>query len=397
MKRIGTHKYKPLLNAITILVGVQLGVYVYSASLPYMQQDLHTTAALINNTLTVFVFAIGISQLFIGPMSDRYENKKLILILVSVLFLSSFCISLETNIYIILFLRGIQGFSGGGLSILAKNILKNNYASDLTKYIAIYSMASTFIPAFSPFLGGILQNSFSWRAVFLFISAYLFALFVYFLIKLPKTNIDKHASIKTSDPNLYFFVYFRMAKSFTFMMLSLCNAIIFYIEMMELTFSSFIIQVNYHISPISYGAIMAIPAMGFIIGSFLVIRNKGTFSDRQLILIGIYTSILSCLLLAMNVVLHFNSVPLYVTAITITNIGLAVSLSPIAAKAFTLFPEHISGSAIAFTGFLQMVGASMLAYIINKFTNMTQSYFTIILISLSIILFISIKSIYKKI
>ena len=64
MKKIDTYKYKPLLNAIIILVGVQLGVYVYSASLPYMQQDLHTTPALINNTLTVFVFAIGISQLF---------------------------------------------------------------------------------------------------------------------------------------------------------------------------------------------------------------------------------------------------------------------------------------------------------------------------------------------
>ena len=60
--------YIPLLSAIMLLVAAQLGIYIYSSSLPYIQLDLRTSQQLITSTLSAFIFTYGVAQLFIGPL-----------------------------------------------------------------------------------------------------------------------------------------------------------------------------------------------------------------------------------------------------------------------------------------------------------------------------------------
>lgn len=388
--------YKPLLDAIAILIAAQIGIYIYSASLPFMQSELHTTEFLINCTLTSFILTSGISQLFIGPLSDFHDNKKLILLMMALLCLSTVAISITNNIYVLIFLRGVQGFAAGSLAVLARALLKNNYsAHELVKYIALYAIASTIIPIISPIIGGIVQSSFNWRAIFAFMAIYLALLLGYFYFKLSTPTQTLNSATKKNLISSASSNYCQILKSPIFIALALSNAIIFYIEMVELTFSSYILQVGFRLSPVNYGAVMAVPAFGFIIGSLLILSKQTFFSNHKLIMIGIYTLLLSGALLLLNVLLQWNSMLAYIIAITITNIALAIAISPIVAKAFTLFPT-MSGSAIALMGFIQMAGASLLSYITGRFLTMSQINFSGLVIAMGIILFALINSLSEQ-
>ena len=57
-----------------VMVG-QMSTSMYLPSLPSLANDLHVEAAGVKMTMTVFLAAFALAQLFFGPLSDRFGRR----------------------------------------------------------------------------------------------------------------------------------------------------------------------------------------------------------------------------------------------------------------------------------------------------------------------------------
>ncbi|MCH9769653.1 MAG: MFS transporter [Gammaproteobacteria bacterium] len=90
------------------LTGV--GVDIYVPSLPHIAKYFQAPSSWVQLSLTIYMLAYGVGQLFIGPLSDCYGRKRS-LIIGGVLFaIFSILAGLATNIYVLLLMRVLQGF-----------------------------------------------------------------------------------------------------------------------------------------------------------------------------------------------------------------------------------------------------------------------------------------------
>lgn len=58
-----------------LMIAAQLSVDIYLPSFPAMQEALSTTSTNIQLTFALFLAAFGASQLFYGPLCDRYGEN----------------------------------------------------------------------------------------------------------------------------------------------------------------------------------------------------------------------------------------------------------------------------------------------------------------------------------
>lgn len=73
-----------LSSKVVIILGLlsavaALSTDMYLALFPIIASDLHTTPHKVQLSITTFMVGLGIGQLFIGPLSDHYGRRKLLL------------------------------------------------------------------------------------------------------------------------------------------------------------------------------------------------------------------------------------------------------------------------------------------------------------------------------
>lgn len=68
--------------ALIILLSMAppLATDMYMSSLPTIAEELSTTQALASQTMTVFFLFMALGTLFLGPLSDKYGRKRVLLI-----------------------------------------------------------------------------------------------------------------------------------------------------------------------------------------------------------------------------------------------------------------------------------------------------------------------------
>lgn len=52
-----------------------LAIDIYLPALPQISQAFHVEHALAQDTITWFLFAMGVGQLFAGPLADKYGRR----------------------------------------------------------------------------------------------------------------------------------------------------------------------------------------------------------------------------------------------------------------------------------------------------------------------------------
>jgi DHA1 family bicyclomycin/chloramphenicol resistance-like MFS transporter len=78
---------KPRLPFIALLMAVAavspLGINMYLPSMPGMARDLGVDFATIQLTLSLYLAAMAIGQLIVGPLSDRFGRRPVVCLLKS--------------------------------------------------------------------------------------------------------------------------------------------------------------------------------------------------------------------------------------------------------------------------------------------------------------------------
>lgn len=186
--------HAPILVLVICFMMLQpLSTDLYLASLPSLGKVFGAPAATVQLTLSMFVIAFGAAQLVIGPLSDRYGRRPVLITGLSLYVLASVLCALAPSIELLVAARFIQALGCCSAIIIARAIVRDAYApEDSARVVARASTWLSLAPIIGPILGSYLQVTFGWRAAFVALSLLSAAVLAAVLLRLPETNQHKN-------------------------------------------------------------------------------------------------------------------------------------------------------------------------------------------------------------
>lgn len=95
---------------LTCLTAVASSVFL--PSIPQMAAELHTTAAIIDYTVAIYIVTIGVAPLLWSPLSGFYGRKPIYLASMPIMAVASIGVAQSRNVGSIIGTRILQGFGG---------------------------------------------------------------------------------------------------------------------------------------------------------------------------------------------------------------------------------------------------------------------------------------------
>jgi DHA1 family bicyclomycin/chloramphenicol resistance-like MFS transporter len=163
-------------NAMLVFIAIlsafpMLATDMYLPAVPSIQEDLNTTVELVNLTLVVFFITISITGLVLGPLSDRFGRKPIIMYVISVYVVSSLACTFSPNIIFLIVARVFQAIGCGSGMAISAAIVKDFFPSEKKeRAFAILGALTGFVPVVAPILGAQILKYTSWRGAFVFLS-----------------------------------------------------------------------------------------------------------------------------------------------------------------------------------------------------------------------------------
>lgn len=146
---------------------------IYLPAVLTMEHDLGTVSSYIKLLLPCYLLGVSGGSLIIGTLADVYKTKKVYLICFFIYILSSLVCMIATDVYVLLFVRVIQGAGAVAgatlsLSMVTKYLTGEKFDKIVFTLVALISLG----PALASSLGGILLIFIdSWRFIFLLLTA----------------------------------------------------------------------------------------------------------------------------------------------------------------------------------------------------------------------------------
>jgi DHA1 family bicyclomycin/chloramphenicol resistance-like MFS transporter len=184
----------PLLALITAMVMMQpLSTDLYLASLPGLVSGFGVPVSTVQLTLSLFVIGFGGAQLVVGPLSDRYGRRPVLLAGLGLYVAATVLCGLSQSIALLIAARFVQALGCCTAVMVARAIVRDAYEpQDSAKLLARASTWVSLAPLLGPVLGSYLQVAFGWRAAFAALGVFSACVMAACILHLPETNEHKN-------------------------------------------------------------------------------------------------------------------------------------------------------------------------------------------------------------
>lgn len=254
---------------ISLAIIVALGpaaIDMYLASMPNMAQDLNTSYASTQITLTVFLIFMGLGQLFFGPWSDAIGRKTPLLLGLVTYIGASIWAALALNLESLIFARALQGIGASMAIVVVMSMVR-----DLTEGAAaaqLYALLNTIValgPIVAPAIGGVIGAHYGWRGV-------MFALGVSGIIVFINTLCTLEESLAVKDRIKLNFGsitknYLNILKNKIFIFNLLALSAVYFFLFAYIGGSSFVYQTGYGLSSEQFGLVFGLTSISLILGA----------------------------------------------------------------------------------------------------------------------------------
>jgi DHA1 family bicyclomycin/chloramphenicol resistance-like MFS transporter len=145
-----------------------LSTDLYLPALPTLARVFASDAAGVQLTLSVFLAGFACGQIFYGPLSDRFGRRPLMLGGLALFCAGSIGCVLATSIEMLVLARFVQALGACAGPVIGRAIVRDLWgASESARIIAYMGGAMAIAPLVGPTLGGFLTVLFGWQSNFL--------------------------------------------------------------------------------------------------------------------------------------------------------------------------------------------------------------------------------------
>lgn len=248
----------------------------YLPVLPEMTGYFHTTPALASMSLTAGMIGLAAGQLFIGPLTDKYGRKRILVGSMLLFVVASLLCIFSGDIFMFNAMRVLQGLAGAGGIVIAKSMSADMYTGrELASFMALLGAINGIAPVCAPVVGGLMAGVTSWTGVFAVILAVGLVLMVCSMF-LPET-LQPANRIRKSVIKVYGNL-FRVFRNSRFILSVMAEMACFFMFFAYIASSPFIMQQVYHLSPLGYSLCFGLNALMIGVGAAMAtrFRSQGT-------------------------------------------------------------------------------------------------------------------------
>lgn len=118
--------------------------------------------------ITSFVFGMGLGTLFVGPLSDRFGRKIVLMASTGLFVLASVACYFANTLEWLLVARLVQGVGSSGPRIVSMAMVRDLFKGRaMAKVMSFVSIVFMLVPAAAPLLGQTVTAIAGWKAIFL--------------------------------------------------------------------------------------------------------------------------------------------------------------------------------------------------------------------------------------
>ena len=363
----------PHVTTLVLMTGLALmTLNMFLPSLPAIGQTFGTDYATISWAFTGYLALSAGLQLIFGPLSDRFGRRPVLLIALTIFTVASFVAMIAQSATVFLIARMMQAAVIAGSALSQAIVRDTKSASEAASTLGYIAMAMSLAPMLGPVLGGVLEVTFGWRAVFAVYGLAGCVVLALIYADLGETNLSPSATMGQQ-----FKTYPRLLRQPLFWGYALTAALSTGAFYVFLAGAPLVAAQSFKMPPSQLGLYIGSITAGYMFGSFLSGRLAGRQRLSSTMLLGRAVPITG-LGIGVLLVLAADVPPLVFFGATLTvGIGSGIAVPAASAGAMSVDPT-LAGSAAGLTGSLTVATGAVLSSITTYFLEAANGPFVVL-------------------
>lgn len=334
-----------------------LAMNVFLPSLPGMAREFESDYQVAQLAVSLYLAATAILQLFIGPASDRYGRRPVLLFCMAIFCVSTIACMVAPTIELLLTFRVIQAAGAAGI-VLSRAVVRDMVGADeAASRIGYVTMGMAIAPMIGPAIGGVMDELYGWRSTFALTLGLGVIAFAAIYFDLGETNHNRSSSMSAQMRG-----YPELARSRRFWGYAVTAAFTSGTFFAFLGGAPFVATAILGMRPSEYGLWFAIVSAGYVVGNFVSGRYASRYGVNTMMISGNVVSIIG---VASGTILfatgYVYPASLFVP-VALVGIGNGMTL-PSALSGLVSVRPHLAGSASGLGGMLQIGGGALLSVV----------------------------------
>ncbi len=363
------------ISVLALLTAIApLATDMYLPAFPAIANDLGTTASGVQLTLTAFLVGLAVGQLVIGPLSDGWGRRRLLIVGTAVCALAGVAVALSPGVEFAIVARFVQGFSGAAGVVLSRAVIVDRTSGNRTASLFAVMMAIGGIaPVVAPLMGSGLVGVIGWRGVFLVLAGLAVVMLVGVLTSVPESLPAERR--RTGGVTRTVRDIGAALRRPAYVGYTLTFALAFTAMFAYISGSPFVLQDVLHLSSGGYALAFAVNAAGLVCVSMVSARLTSRVSPRRLVITGLAIMVTAT---AVLLVVALTGAPRWPTLallfVTVAALGLVMGN---AAELASAQVTDVAGTGSALLGALQFgLGALVSPLVGSSATTMAIAMVT---------------------
>ncbi len=176
-----------LLMAATSVGATTLNILV--PALPQLALRLKSDPATLQLTVSLFLVGLAGAQLVMGPLSDRFGRRPVLMAGMGLTALVSALAVVVATVESLIAARILQAIGASTGIVVGRAIIRDLFERDrAASTLGLVATVMVAVPTLGPLIGGILDTAFGWQAIFLFTAFTSFGVLLWIAATLPETR-----------------------------------------------------------------------------------------------------------------------------------------------------------------------------------------------------------------
>ncbi|PPA73274.1 Bcr/CflA family drug resistance efflux transporter [Achromobacter spanius] len=338
-----------------------MGIDIYLPSLPAMAAGFGEPISALQASITLFIFAVGLGQMLIGPLADRYGRRPVALGGALAYLAGSALGAAATSLDVFYVARVIQGLGACSASLVAFAAVRDRFSPAVGARVYSYlNGALCSVPALAPMLGGALAVHAGWRSTFVFMVLFALGLMVLLARRFEETRVPpsgprgalyslrRYLPIVSSGRFLYFAMFGMAGMAMILLFVSAAPVVLVQqLGYSELGFSAW------------FGGNAAINIAAFFLAPTFIAR----FGRHTMVRVGMVALLLASAMHAAAWCWIPQAAWVFMLPVAVLTVGFSLALGSGLSLALEPFAER-AGTAAAVYGLFQMSGSAIVATVL---------------------------------
>ncbi|OCL94462.1 Bcr/CflA family efflux MFS transporter [Arcobacter porcinus] len=391
-KRLINPKFITTISLIVILCYMAIDMYL--ASMPDIATYFQTSYAKVQLSLTFYLFALGIGQLFFGPLIDYFGRKKLLLFGFLVYAFCSYLITTASSVEIFLFYRIIQGLGVSltyvSLISMIRDVSKGKVAA---KIFAILITIGAITPILAPAIGGYIDQIFGWKSIF-YVLCVLALILTFVSVFTLQETLKEEKRVIINFKNV-FIIYASIFKDKKFIIPALATCLMYMFIFAYIAGASYAYREVYDIDAKTFGLLFGATGSALLLGALLSTKLLKIMDMDRL-------SITGATFIFIGALISFTSSNIAVIGLDGIVFGFFISFFGLGLAEASLFAIAMSsqkkslGATAALLGSLQLLLPATVTLIAGYLVEISNFHWLSLILVLSILSFVFTVRVFRK-